>query len=369
MATTNFGTSPSSGFSGTFGASGFGSFGGPSPVTAPYPNLSGVGTVPQAQFPSWFSQSAPTQSLTQFQNQTLPSLFNFGAMNKQFNAANTGMLASQRAASGAAATAQANRAMQTGGSPLGAGFAQGQMNQNAYNQSMSDQLRFQQFKAGLRGQEAGIGASVAGQIAGLGEQHQGLMANYAQGQQGLGLQAQGQSLQQQGLAQQAGQFNNQFALQYAQYLHGLSGGGGPGSQGGFNGQLTTIGNSGGAQYSPQFKAYLQASGQGTSANQPPPSSTNTAGFNMGGSTGAFNSYNQGIAQLGTMANGMPWYDQQVNQGGSPYNSTNITAFSQNPGYPGGAPYGTPGGMTPQGLTPGGYGASLSYGQTPTLTPR
>lgn len=369
MATASFGLSTGSpSTSGTLGVGGFGSFGAPSPVSPAYPSssaLGAVGTVPQAQFPSWFQQSAPTQALTNFQSQ-LPNYFNFGAMNKTFNNSNASMLAGQRSAAGAAAAAQTNRAMQTGGSPLGAGFAQGQMNQNAYNQSQANQLRFQQFKAGLRGQEAGLAGNVAGQISSLGEQHQGLMANYAQGQQGLGLQAQGQTLSQLGLAQSGQQANNAFSLAYAQFLKSQQGGSGPGSMGGFNGQLTGIGDTGGAQYTPQFKAYLQASGQGLSASQPPPNSTNPAGYNMGGSVNAFNSYNQGLGQIAGMANGMPWYDQQINQGGQPYNSTNITAFSSNPGYPGGIPYASPGGQTPNMLTPGGYGASLNYGNTPTL---
>lgn len=369
MATASFGlTNGSSSTGGMLGSSGFGSFGAPSPVSPQYPSssaLGSIGTVPQAQFPSWFSQSAPTQALQQFQN-NLGNYFNFGAMNKTFNNSNASMLASQRTAAGAAAAAQTNRAMQTGGSPLGAGFAQGQMNQNAYNESQANQLRFQQFKASLRGQEAGLAGNVAGQISNLGEAHQGLMANYAQGQQGLGLQAQGQTLSQLGLAQSGQQSNNAYSLALAQFLKSQQGGAGAGSMGGFNGQLTVGGNSGGIStgsgavtYSPQFKAYLQASGQSPSAIAQPPGASNPAGYNFGGSSQAANSYGQGLDQLAGMANGLPWYDQKFDSGpqGS-YNSTNITNSSQFGGYPAGVPYATQGGMTPRLITQGGYGASL-----------
>jgi hypothetical protein len=344
----------------------FGAYGQPQPIqTGAAPNLSSIGSVPQASFPSWFSQQPATQALQAFQQQ-LPNYFNFSGMNKQFNAQNTAMLSSQRAAAGAAATAQTNRAMQSGGSPMGAGFAQGQMNQNAYNSSLENQLKYNQMKMGARAQEAGIGAGVAGQISSLGQQQQGLMANYAQGQQALGLQAQGQLLNQQSLYQSGANSNTQNAFQYAQLMRSLLGSQGPGSQGGFNGQMTGIGNSGGTQYTPQFQAYLSATGQGQAAMQGVPGASNTSGYNMGGSPQAFNAYNQSLGQLASMANGAPWYNQNVMagpQGG--YNSTTITGMTPTNSYPGGIPYGTMSGQVPQGYVPGGYGASL--GATPQLT--
>lgn len=117
----------------------------------------------------------------------------------------------------AGARAYMARAQQSGGSQLGAGFAQGQAMLPVYGQKYNALNQMAQNQLSATGQEAGLGANINEAIGNLTQQRASLMAQYTGQQQQLRQQQQqyysGLGFQQQQLAQQGSQFSQNLGFQ------------------------------------------------------------------------------------------------------------------------------------------------------------
>lgn len=139
-------------------------------------------------FPSWMPQQANTSAYTRVQGM-LPSLFNAAPLRKAYGNMDDRMLSSAKASSAAAGRAYASRALQSGGSGQGSGYATGAAMLPYYNQQASNRFDLEKLIAGMHGQRASLETGIAGGITDAGQNNERLLAQYAQGQQGL---AQGQ---------------------------------------------------------------------------------------------------------------------------------------------------------------------------------
>ena len=206
-----------------------------------------------SDFPDWMPQSPNMGGLNALQ-QNLGSFFNPRPMLRQTNRAANFILDSQRAAGQAAATAYANRAMQSGGSSQGAGFAAASAMLPAFNQANMMRMDAQRLAAQMRGNQAQLSAGIGSSIGGLSNQHAGLLSDYAARQQALQMQSRGMDFEHE-------KWDYSTRLQ-RQLQAANSGGRGPASA--FNGQITRAPNNGGGgkgvEYTPEYLDYLNASG-------------------------------------------------------------------------------------------------------------
>ncbi len=220
---------------GTGGGSGYSGLGGDESYLKPY--QSGMGKIGNYQ-PTDFGAAAnnfkaPTWLASGSNNyKELAKLYggaqgNFnaqmGAADQAFGQQQAGQSAAITANAGASARAAMQRAMQQGGS-VGASFAQGGLMNQGFRQQQGAMADWQRQKLGANQDFLN---SQAGMATTLGQgrfQQQGQLADFFGNQQrlgladrGLGLQNQGQQLEQDRMNMQNGQFNQELGMKNSQF--------------------------------------------------------------------------------------------------------------------------------------------------------
>jgi hypothetical protein len=177
-----------------------------------------------------YLQSQPWQTSQNYLN-GLGSMFSTRGIANDTQALNQQTWNSGSAIAAAAANQYRQRALQTGASSLGAGFAQASAMLPLYGQIAQNNLDLGKLRLQSQAQQAQIGASLAGDIGREQGQYQSTLADYFLNQQKLAQQqsqfGQTLGLQQQQLAAQTAnqqQQNKLLALSLASKLPAVSGG-------------------------------------------------------------------------------------------------------------------------------------------------
>lgn len=173
-----------------------------------------------------YLQGNTIKSLQDYQN-TIPKMFDTSGLDQSYNALNQSNFSQGRALAAAAGASYSNRAAQSGGSRLGAGFAEAQSMLPIYNQGHQLLADLATKKLQAATGQAAAGGDTARAIGQLQQSRQAMLADYFGNQQRIGLQkqqlAQNQTqfnsdlgFRNQQLAQQQSQFGDTLGLQKQQ---------------------------------------------------------------------------------------------------------------------------------------------------------